>query len=257
MGQSQDKGHPSNAPLPEPYSTVKPEIMNESEIHFEGPVDNAPQRSALKSYPSFERPAWQSSHYVDDHEYPGLDECTDQENSVSIIYPSSSASKPANHQSKLRRAVARLNICKLCNREPHLDLIESVPREALSCGHFVQEMQYRPRVEHSGGNIEASRAYRKVPARNIEGSETYQMVPESNPEEKLACPRCSILGHKVNGRDLIRCVICGTNCSGLHRETESRRQGPGIHPWTKNITIRDPGTDSYYEAIFGFGMLSI
>ncbi|RTE79153.1 hypothetical protein BHE90_006360 [Fusarium euwallaceae] len=137
MGQSQDKGRPSNALLPEPYSTVKPEIMNESEIHFEGPVDNAPKRSALKSYPSFERPAWQSSHYVDDPEYPDPNECADEENSVSSIYHSSSASKPENSQSKLRRAVAKLNICKLCKLEPHPDLIEPVPREALSCGHFV------------------------------------------------------------------------------------------------------------------------
>ncbi|KAJ4200295.1 hypothetical protein NW759_015935 [Fusarium solani] len=134
---SQGRGHSSNAHPPEPDSTAKPEIMDGSDTQFEGPVNNAPARSALESYPSFERPAWQSSHYMDEDEYPESYECTDEENSVSSIYPSSSASKPANHKSKPRRAVTRLNICRLCKLEPHPDLIESIPREALSCGHFV------------------------------------------------------------------------------------------------------------------------
>ncbi|KAH7273340.1 kinase-like domain-containing protein [Fusarium solani] len=105
---SQGRGHSSNAHPPEPDSTAKPEIMDGSDTQFEGPVNNAPARSALKSYPSFERPAWQSSHYMDEDEYPESYECTDEENSVSSIYPSSSASKPANHKSKPRRAVTRL-----------------------------------------------------------------------------------------------------------------------------------------------------
>ncbi|KAI8689095.1 Protein kinase domain-containing protein [Fusarium keratoplasticum] len=139
MSISQEKGHSSNAHPPEPDSTAKPEIKDSSDAQFEGPVNNAPARSALKSYPSFERPVWQSSHYMDEYEYQDSYECTDDENSVSSIYPSSSASRPANHQSKSksRRAATRLNICRLCKLEPHPALVKSTPREALSCGHFT------------------------------------------------------------------------------------------------------------------------
>lgn len=110
MSPSQEKGHSSNALPPEPDSTVKPEIMNGSDTRSKGPANNKPARSSLKSYPSFERPAWRSSHYTDEDEYSESDVYTDDENSVSSIYPSSSASIPANNQSKSRsrRAMTRL-----------------------------------------------------------------------------------------------------------------------------------------------------
>ncbi|UPK98418.1 hypothetical protein LCI18_009353 [Fusarium solani-melongenae] len=145
MSISQEKGHSSNAHPPEPDSTAKPEIMDGSDAQFEGPVNNAPARSALKSYPSFERPVWQSSNHTDKYEYQDSDECTDEENSVSSICPSSSASRPANHQSKskLRRVV---NICRMCKLEPYLNWIWATPREALSCGHFVCDSCLRQQI---------------------------------------------------------------------------------------------------------------